>query len=132
MLITYKKYYLYNRNIVSNIISKVLIVMLSVFSLPTISSETQSYEEIQVKIRKCGEIAEVASKFIAAATVDDIPKKEILDKLNNSTKVEREALTFLKLMLDHAYKASESGSVGGFVEFYYDTCLNNFDEFKDM
>lgn len=112
-----------------------LTILLAIFCLSTVAADLPSYEESQTEIKKCGEIALVASRALAAATVDEIPKLEITEKFSRfkpSTNSERKVFNFAKSVVEHAYRAAETGNTRGFVEFYYDSCLNNFDKFKDM
>jgi hypothetical protein len=112
-----------------------LTILLAIFSLSTVAADLPSNEEVQEKIKKCGEIALVASRALATATVEEIPKLEITEKLSKfkpSNNSERKAFKFAKSVVEHAYRVAETGSTRGFVEFYYDSCLNNFDKFKDI
>ncbi len=70
-----------------------------------------------------------------AATVDNIPKEEMESKfrrLEVSSDNERKSINFGKRVMNHAYKAAESGATRAFIEFYYDACLNNFNKFRDL
>lgn len=112
-----------------------LVISLKIFSFSVVAAEHPTYQETQVQIKKCGEIALIASRMLAAATVEKIPKEEMEIKLlrfEATSDKERKAVNFVKMVMDHAYRTVELGSISGFTDFYYDACLNNFDKFKDL
>lgn len=115
--------------------NKLLAVSLALCSFSAVAADLQTDEEAQVQINKCGEVALIASRMLAAATVDNIPKEEMKNKLRRfeaSSNRERKAVDFVKRVMEHAYRSAELGSTRGFTDFYYDACLNNFDKFKDL
>lgn len=114
---------------------RLLAISLAMCSFSVVAADIPTYEEAQVQINKCGEIAEIASGMLAAATVENIKKEEMESKLRRlevSSDNERKTVNFVKRVMNHAYRAAESGSTRGFIEFYYDACLNNFGKFKDL
>ncbi|MBB1364540.1 hypothetical protein ACRN9Z_19180 [Shewanella frigidimarina] len=115
--------------------NRLLAISLAICSFSVVSVERLTYEEAQIKINKCEEVALIASSMLAAATVDNIPKEEMETKLSRfeaSSEKERKAVNFIKIVMAHAYRTAKLGSTSGFTEFYYDTCLNNFDKFKNL
>ena len=115
--------------------NKLFVILLAICSFSAFAVDLPTYEEAQVQINKCGEVALIASRMLAAATVDNIPKEEMeakLRRLEVSSDKERKAVIFVRRVMAHAYRSAESGSTNGFVGFYYDACLNNFDKFKDL
>jgi hypothetical protein len=115
--------------------NRLLAIPLALCSFSVGSVELLTYEESQIQISKCGKVALIASRMLAAATVDNIPKEEMEAKFNKfevSSEKERKTVNFVKRVMAHAYRTAESGSTSGFTEYYYDVCLNNFDKFKDL
>ncbi|MEO3684703.1 hypothetical protein ABHN84_20780 [Shewanella vesiculosa] len=115
--------------------NRLLAISLAICSFSVAAADLPTYEEAQVQIKKCGEIAQIASSMLAAATVENISKEEMESKLRRfevSSDNERKTVNFVNRVMIHAYRAAESGSTRGFIDFYYDACLNNFDKFKDL